>query len=70
MAPYIRETDTRAFDKGNNPVHTSATTVSNVQTSSDSLEPKNAQQWQLPSITATHTIQCENIILSVLIMTW
>jgi len=29
---YRRETDTRAFDNGDNPIHTSAITVSSVQT--------------------------------------
>ena len=32
MATYMRETDTRAFNNGDNPVHTSAITVSSVQT--------------------------------------
>jgi len=32
MALYIREADTRAFNNGDNPVHTSAITVSSVQT--------------------------------------
>jgi hypothetical protein len=31
MTPFIRETDIRAFDNGDNPVHTSAITVSSVQ---------------------------------------
>jgi len=31
MAPFIRETDIRAFDNGDNPVRTSAITVSSIQ---------------------------------------